>query len=137
MIMPTAIDHLVLRTSRVDQMIEFYCKVLGCTLEREVEEFGLFQLRAGGSLIDLVDVGGKLGREGGSAPGKEGRNLDHFCLRIEPFDEEQIRKLLRDNGVFASETQIRYGAQGNGPSIYARDPDNNTVELKGPPTPTD
>lgn len=137
MIKPRAIDHLVLRTSRVDQMIEFYCDVLGCTVERQVEEFGLVQLRAGGSLIDLVDVDGKLGREGGGAPGKEGRNLDHFCLRIEPFDEMQIRKVLRDNGVFASETEIRYGAEGNGPSIYARDPDDNTVELKGPPTSID
>ncbi len=28
----------------------------------------------------------------------------------------------------------RYGAGGNGPSMYIRDPDGNTVELKGPPT---
>jgi glyoxylase I family protein len=87
-------------------------------------------------MLDLVPVDGKLGREGGAAPGAEGRNLDHFCFRIEPWDEPAIRARLRQHGIPAAETAMRYGAEGMGPSIYIADPEGNTVELKGPPVAT-
>ena len=92
------------------------------------------QLRAGESLIDLVALDGELGRRGGAGPGKEGRNVDHFCLRIEPFDAEALAAHLRAHGVERGDVGERYGADGTGPSIYVRDPDDNVVELKGPPT---
>ena len=84
------IDHLVLRVVDLDAMLGFYCGALGCTVERRDDRLGLVQLRAGRSLIDLVPVDGVLGRAGGAAPGVQGRNLDHFCLRVEPFDEAAI-----------------------------------------------
>ena len=127
------IDHLVLRVVDLDRMLGFYCDVLGCTIERRQEALGLVQLRAGRSLIDLVPVTGKLGRAGGAAPGREGRNLDHFCLRVEPFDEEEIRRHLEAHGIEAGGLAPRYGAEGEGPSLYVSDPDGNVVELKGPP----
>jgi catechol 2,3-dioxygenase-like lactoylglutathione lyase family enzyme len=128
------LDHVVLRVSDLDSMIRFYCDVLGCKLERELPaEFGLVQLRAGHSLIDLVSVDGELGRAGGAAPGKEGRNMDHFCVSLESFDEAAIRAHLSDFNIVAGTVETRYGAEGSGPSIYIRDPENNTVELKGPP----
>jgi catechol 2,3-dioxygenase-like lactoylglutathione lyase family enzyme len=127
------IDHLVLRVIDLDKMLSFYCRALGCSIERRQDAIGLVQLRAGRSLIDLVPVDGKLGRAGGAAPGPEGRNLDHFCLRIEPFDEEAIRSHLRERGVAAGKVESRYGADGDGPSMYLTDPEGNVVELKGPP----
>jgi catechol 2,3-dioxygenase-like lactoylglutathione lyase family enzyme len=127
------IDHLVLRVVDLDAMIEFYAGVLGCRIERRQDDLGLVQLRAGRSLIDLVPVDGKLGRAGGAAPGKEGRNLDHFCLRVEAFDESAIRAHLQAAGVRVGESGSRNGAEGEGPSIYIFDPEGNTVELKGPP----
>jgi catechol 2,3-dioxygenase-like lactoylglutathione lyase family enzyme len=115
-------------------MIAFYCDVLGCVVERRSSpEFGLVQLRAGDSLIDIVAVGSETGRTGGAAPGKEGRNMDHFCVRVEPFKEEVIREHLARYGVAGGKLETRYGAEGNGPSIYIKDPEGNTVELKGPP----
>ncbi|MEO8805923.1 MAG: VOC family protein [Burkholderiaceae bacterium] len=126
------LDHLVLRVRNLDTMLGFYCGALGCTVERKEPEIGLVQLRAGAALIDLVPVDGKLGRMGGAAPGKEARNLDHFCLRIEPFDEVQIRQQLAAHGVNAGPVESRYGAEGEGPSIYLDDPEGNVVELKGP-----
>ena len=128
------IDHLVLRVSDGETMLAFYRDALGCTLERRQDEIGLIQLRAGRSLIDLVPVDGPLGRSGGAAPGKEGRNLDHFCLRVEPFDEAEIRRQLAAHGVIAGPVALRYGAEGEGPSLYFDDPEGNIVELKGPPT---
>jgi catechol 2,3-dioxygenase-like lactoylglutathione lyase family enzyme len=127
------IDHLVLRVVDLDVMVRFYVDTLGCTVERRQDEIGLVQLRAGRSLIDLVPVDGKLGRMGGAAPGAEGRNLDHFCLRVEPFDEPALRAHLAAQGVDAGRTESRYGAEGEGPSIYLSDPEGNAVELKGPP----
>ena len=127
------IDHLVLRVADLDAMLGFYVGVLGCSIERRQDEIGLVQLRAGRSLVDLVPVDGKLGRAGGAAPGAEGRNLDHFCFRVEPFDDAAIRKQLEAAGIAVGETASRYGAEGEGPSLYIADPEGNTVELKGPP----
>ena len=129
----THIDHIVLRVVDAERQIAFYRDVLGCTLELRNDEIGLIQLRAGASLIDLVPVDSPLGRPGGTAAGREGRNVDHFCLRIEPFDEPALRTLFAAHGVEAGETGSRNGADGIGPSIYLQDPEGNTVELKGPP----
>lgn len=130
------IDHLVLRVADLERALRFYCGVLGCTLERRNDALGLVQLRAGRSMLDLVPVDGTLGRAGGAAPGTEGRNLDHLCLRIEPFDEAEIRRELDRHGCAAGPTALRFGAEGEGPSIYVEDPEGNVVELKGPPIDT-
>jgi glyoxylase I family protein len=127
------LDHVVIRAKNIEEMIRFYCDVLGCTVERRSSpECGLVQLRAGRSLIDIVSVDGTIGRRGGTAPGKEGRNMDHFCVRLETFDEEAIHAHLSRFNVHGSGLEIRYGAEGNGPSIYVEDPEGNTVELKAP-----
>lgn len=127
------IDHVVLRVRDVAAMQAFYCDVLGCSVEKRQDEIGLLQLRAGNSLIDLVDIEGKLGRLGGSAPGVEGRNMDHLCLRVEPFDRAAIMRHLEAGGARLGEFGSRYGAEGEGPSQYLFDPEGNMVELKGPP----
>ena len=127
------LDHVVLRTANVPRMVRFYCEVLGCTVEKERCDIGLTQLRAGNSLIDLVAVDGAIGRKGGAAPGTEGRNMDHLCLRIEPFDPGALTAHLIRHGVVPGEIKPRYGADGTGPSLYLSDPEGNTVELKGPP----
>ncbi|MBI5259195.1 MAG: VOC family protein [Burkholderiales bacterium] len=126
------IDHLVLRVVDLEAMLRFYGQVLGCTVERRQDEIGLIQLRAGRCLIDLVPVSGRLGREGGGAPDPQARNLDHFCLRVAPFDEAAIRAHLQAHGVAAGALARRYGAEGEGPSLYITDPEGNVVELKGP-----
>ena len=121
----------MLRTDHYRELIDFYCDVLGCTLERETsDEVGLTQLRAGDSLIDIVNVVGELGKAGGPSPNEEGNNVDHFCLQIEPVGEEALQAYLRENGVAVEEYQDRYGAQGLGRSIYLKDIAGNTVELR-------
>lgn len=127
------IDHVVLRVSDLERMLAFYCGALGCTVERRKDDIGLVQLRAGRSLVDLVPVDGELGRAGGAAPGSEGRNMDHLCFRIETFDEASLAEHLERHGVEPGRASTRYGAEGNGPSMYVTDPEGNTVELKGPP----
>jgi glyoxylase I family protein len=127
------IDHVVLRVRDVAAAKRFYCNALGCTVERESDALGLYQLRAGASLIDLVPIDGPLGKVGGAGPAAEGRNVDHVALNLAAFDEPAIRAQLTAHGVAPGDVAERYGADGNGPSMYVRDPDGNVVELKGPP----
>jgi len=127
------IDHVVVRVADLDRALAFYEGALGCAVERRLDDLGLVQLRAGASLIDLVPLASPLGRAGGAGPGPEGHNVDHFALRIAQFDEGALRAHLLAHGVAPGDVATRYGAEGMGPSMYVRDPDGNTVELKGPP----
>ncbi len=128
----TQIDHVVIRVDDLEQMIEFYETVLGCALEKGPGDVRLAQLRAGASLIDLVDARGPLGKEGGDPPSRTAPNMDHVCLQVDPWDEAAIRSHLESHGVEPGETASRYGADGYGPSIYLDDPEGNRIELKGP-----
>jgi len=126
-------DHIVLRVRDKTAMLAFYHDVLGLAVDRDRPELGLTHIRAGRQMIDLVTLDGPLGRLGGAGPGAEGRNLDHFALQVRPFDEAAIRAHLAAHGVAVIEEGRRYGADGDGFSLYVRDPEGNTVELKGPP----
>jgi catechol 2,3-dioxygenase-like lactoylglutathione lyase family enzyme len=127
------LDHVVLRIADLTRSLHFYVELLGCREERRSDALGLVQLRAGANLIDLVLVDSPLGKLGGPPPGAQARNLDHFALQLEHFDEARIREQLAAFGVEPGDVTPRYGALGMGPSMYVRDPDGNVVELKGPP----
>jgi catechol 2,3-dioxygenase-like lactoylglutathione lyase family enzyme len=125
-------DHIVLRVRDKAAMLGFYCDVLGLAVDRDRPELGLTHIRCGPQLIDLVTLDGPLGHAGGEGPGAEGRNLDHFALQVRPFDATAIRAHLAAHGVAITDEGQRYGADGEGFSLYVRDPEGNTVELKGP-----
>ncbi len=127
----THIDHVVIRVNDLEIMIAFYRDVLGCKLERGPGEAGLAQLRAGHSLIDLVDADGPLGQQGGDQPDHAAPNMDHVCFQLQPWDADAIKGHLERHGIEADNVAQRYGATGVGPSMYLRDPEGNTVELKG------
>lgn len=129
------LDHVVLRSRDPERLVRFYCDVLGCAVEKRQEKLGLIQLRAGSALIDIVDIDGELGRMGGAAPGREGRNLDHFALRIERIEPKALRDHLARHGIDMGPVKSRYGAGGEGPSVYIEDPEGNVIELKGPAGP--
>ena len=124
------LDHVVLRATDVASMLQFYQQVLGATLERTLEDLGLYQLRAGSSLIDIVDCARELGAQGGGAPDDKAPNMDHFCLTLKAWDEQALGAWLKQQGIAFSEVKQRYGAQGFGPSLYIKDPQGNTIELK-------
>lgn len=130
------LDHVVLVVADLERAIDFYERVLGCRVERRLEEPKLVQLRAGASLIDLVPSP-LTGEEAGTATASgQRRNMDHFALRLERFDRAALFAHLERHGVTPGEVHERYGAEGYGPSIYFSDPDGNVVELKGPATRT-
>lgn len=120
----TGLDHVVLRVADIDRSIEFYEQVLGLHVERRLPEIGLVQLRAGSAMIDLVPR---------TEDEDEGRNMDHYAVRIADMDVPALTAHLQRHGIDPGEVRRRYGAEGYGSSIYITDPDGNTVELKGPP----
>ena len=126
------IDHVVLRVRDMQNSLRFYTQIVGCEIAKQRPDLGLVHLRAGASMIDLVDVNGMLGRKGGMPPDARQQNVDHFCLRIEPFNEDALLTYLRSQGIDVDPAESRYGAEGDGPSIYFSDPDGNRIELKGP-----
>jgi len=126
------IDHVVLRAAEPAALERFYIEALGCTLEKRQGK--LTQLRAGRALIDIVPAG-EAGPAGGTSR-TGAANLDHLCLRIEPFDPAAIARHLTAHGASCGKQASRYGAEGPGPSVYLTDPEGNGVELKGPPEPT-
>lgn len=132
----TALDHVVLRVPDMRRAMAFYVDVIGAQVERRVDRIGLVQLRAGESIIDLVDVFADWLRADGAKPfTPDVRNVDHICIRVDPFDEAAIERHLNAHGVEIQERGQRYGAQGDGPSVYVSDPFGTVVELKGPATP--
>ena len=125
------LDHVVLRAGDPGALERFYVDVLGCTVEKRQPAISLTQLRAGRTLIDIVPAG-----EAGPAAGEQagrGANLDHLCLRIEPFDAAALQAHFKASGYDCGEEKSRFGADGQGPSVYLTDPEGNGVELKGPP----
>jgi glyoxylase I family protein len=121
------IDHVVLRCRDQNRAYDFYTRILGLSEERRIAQIGLIQLRAGRSMIVL-----------GPATGprvETGLNVDHLCIGIEARDLNEVAAYLRGQSVeVMGEPAMRYGAHGAGLSIYVRDPEGNTVELKQMPT---
>ncbi len=129
------LDHVVIRCVDLAAMKHFYCDVLGGTMQEEDTDIGLYQVRIGDHIVDLMPVNEPSGLKGGPAPSKDGHNMDHFAIQVEPYDDDAIRAYLSGCGVDLGATIIRGGAEGEGPGIHIKDPEGNTVELKGPPDP--
>lgn len=126
------LDHVVLRCSDVKAMERFYVDTIGASADW-VDRFDgtLSHLRVGDSLIDLVDAESALSfgprALAGEAPPS---TLDHLALRCDDFDPAAAEDWLRGRGVEVIAAGTRYGADGEGYSIYVRDPEGNVVELK-------
>lgn len=120
------IDHVALNVMNLDRMTSFYCGVLGCKEVLRQERVGLIHLRAGNTLIDLIDCSGPLGGELGLGTG----NLNHLCLRVVGFDAEATRNYLKALGAEVGELRERFGYDGNASTLYLTDPEGNGVELR-------
>lgn len=116
------IDHIVLKTNNIDKMLQFYCEVLGCEIEKKQPEYKLTQLRAGINMIDIIEVDNTIANDQ--------HNIDHFCLQISPFNYEQLKEYLESKGYDVYRYGKRLGAQGMGYSFYLKDPQGNEIELK-------
>jgi hypothetical protein len=59
--------------------------------------------------------------------------MDHLCVAVRPFDEARLRAHFEAHGAEVIDAGVNYGAEGDGPFLYLRDPEGNGLELKGPP----
>ena len=109
-------------------------RALGCREERRSDALGLVQLRAGASLIDLVVVDSPSAAPAAGRPRRTARTSTTSASSSPPSTRPRCASHLTAHGVAPGDVGTRYGALGNGPSMYIRDPDANVVELKGPPS---
>ena len=117
----TGLDHVVLNVADVERSLAFYCDELGLAPER-VEEW-----RRGEILFPSVRVDGSTIIDLLAAP-RTGENADHVCLVVDPVDLDAVKASGRFDVVDGPAR--RFGARGDGTSLYVRDPDGNTVELR-------
>jgi catechol 2,3-dioxygenase-like lactoylglutathione lyase family enzyme len=126
----TGIDHLNLRVADLERALRFYSGVLGL---REVRRTtrpdgspGLLALRAGNGLLFLQPAPDYRPPADRAASG-----LDHFSLEIEARSPDELVDRLRRAGVEIVEGSVkRFGAHGDGTSVYVADPDGHRLELK-------
>ena len=116
------IDHIVINVKSRTKMVDFYCNLLGFSVERKIPS--MTQLKLGSILIDLLEL------QPSDSKNKIRKNIDHFCLRVSPFDCGEIIKQFKKSGVRYEEPDYRFGASGFGISIYFYDIENNKIELK-------
>jgi catechol 2,3-dioxygenase-like lactoylglutathione lyase family enzyme len=116
-----ALDHLVLNVADVERSLAFYCDELGLARER-VDEW-----RRGEVFFPSVRVDAHTIIDLLAAP-RTGENADHLCLVVEPVDLDAIKASGRFDVVDGP--AVRFGARGDGTSLYVKDPDGNTVELR-------
>lgn len=114
-------DHIVLIVSDVDRSAAWYRDQLG------LEVLRLEEWKAGrapfpsvrvneGTIVDII------------AGDRSGTNVDHFCLVVEPTD---LAELVAGGHFDVVEGPVtRWGARGDGTSVYVKDPDGNVIELR-------
>ena len=122
---------MALRVRSLDESIAFYCDVLRCQIAARNEDAGIVHLRAGGQMIDLIWLEGRMGKLGGAEPRVEARNMHHVCLAYEPHDSNALFAYLDEHKIeHSAKPQDNLGAEGQGTSVYLADPDENLIEIK-------
>jgi catechol 2,3-dioxygenase-like lactoylglutathione lyase family enzyme len=117
------LDHIVLNVADVERSLAWYTDLLGLDGVR-VEgwrrgEVPFPSVRIGpGCIIDLF----------ASDDRSPGSNLNHFCLVATRADVDAITADERFDVVDGPGP--RFGARGDGWSVYITDPDGNTVEIR-------
>ena len=125
MVHVVALDHVVVNVSDPERAVAWYCERLGLQPDR-LEEWRRGEVFFPSARINEHTILDFL------ATDRTGENFNHVCLVIEPVDLDA----LKASGEFdvVSGPDVVYGARGTGVSLYVRDPDGNTVELRTYPT---
>jgi catechol 2,3-dioxygenase-like lactoylglutathione lyase family enzyme len=116
-----ALDHVVLNVADVERSLAFYCGELGLAPVR-VDAWRRGEAPFPSARVDEHTIVDLLSRA------RTGENADHICLVVEPVDLDAIKASGRFEVLDGPDS--RFGARGDGTSLYVRDPDGNTVELR-------
>jgi len=126
-------DHIVLNIEDDSKMLAFYSEVLLLELER-VQEYYAGEVPFPSVRLNpetVIDLFPKTLWEHNNPKNQGQQNLNHFCLTLDKQDWQQLltrldaRKVAIEDGPAS-----RWGAQGQGTSIYFRDPEGNLIEAR-------
>ena len=117
----TGLDHIVLDVVDVEKSLAWYTDVLGLEPMR-VDEWRRGEVLFPSVRIDDATIIDLLPLEA------TGENINHFCLVIAATDLDELARSGEVDVVDGPGT--RFGARGDATSLYVRDPDGNTVELR-------
>lgn len=125
-------DHIVLKVKDIDIILKFYEEILGLHPER-VEEFRAGKISFPSVRINSDTVIDLFANENIStqANNEQSNHLDHFCLCFDKNEWDEAYQRIKSHGITIEEGPVeRWGAQGEGISIYIMDPENNKIELR-------
>ena len=124
-------DHIVLRCRDVDASLRFYNDILGMEILR-LDDFKAGNVRFPSARLNADTIIDFFPSPDQPPIGKDGiKNQDHFCMVIEPQDMEALKSQCLSMGIEVQQGPgTRWGAHGNGTSLYIYDPDDNVVELR-------
>lgn len=125
------LDHIVFLVDDMPKALDFYHNVLGCVDGYSYPTLGMEQVWCGSSLIVLWDTTHE-GAASAIPPVSGGRNVDHVCIALSPFNHDAMRAHLKTHNVTIDREAMHGGARGMGHSFYVFDPFGNKLELKGP-----
>lgn len=116
-----ALDHVVLTVADVERSLAWYSNELGLAPVR-LEEWRNGEVPFPSLRIDATTIIDLL-------PGiPAGRNMDHLCLVVGPGDLDHV--VTCGHFHILDGPAPRFGARGEGISVYVQDPDGNVVELR-------
>ena len=130
--MQVIMDHIVLNAEDVEALVHFYTDVVELAPERVAEfhrgEVPFPSVRLNTNTV--IDIAPKAMWERVTVrtPGRP--NLNHFCLTLEKSDWDSLRERLATRQIAIEGPLPRWGARGNGTSIYFHDPEGNEIEAR-------
>ncbi|CAM2975956.1 Virulence protein STM3117 [Legionella steigerwaltii] len=124
-------DHFVLNVKDIDIILEFYEEILGLHPER-VEEFRAGKISFPSVRINpdtIIDLFPK--KASTHMDDEQSNHLNHFCLSFNKTEWDTVYQRIKSCGISIEEGPVeRWGAHGNGISIYILDPEHNKIELR-------
>ncbi len=131
--MQCVMDHIVLNMKDDEKMIAFYSTVLKFPTER-LEEYRAGKVPFPSVRLNadtIIDLFPKTMWEKSARAGEGRENLNHFCIALSKETWQNLLERLKANAVPITEGPVqRWGAHGEGMSIYFRDPEGNLIEAR-------
>ena len=130
--MQGVMDHIVLNAEDIEVLVRFYIEIVELEAER-VEEFHGGKVPFPSVRVNagtVIDLAPRAMWESAQLRTRGRPNLNHFCLTLEKSDWDKLCERLATRQIALEGPVPRWGARGNGTSVYFHDPEGNEIEAR-------